>query len=124
MNVFVHLGDEVVTPPLEGSILAGVTRDAVLALLRDWGLRGVERPIAIDEITAAHAHGALHEMFGCGTAAVISPIGDLHLGEVDNRSLRIHDGATGPLAKRLYDEITGIQNATRPDPHHWMTPVA
>jgi branched-chain amino acid aminotransferase len=124
MNVFVHLGDEVVTPPLEGSILAGVTRDAVLQLLRDWGLRGVERPITIDEIAAAHAKGALHEMFGCGTAAVISPIGDLHLGQADDRSLRIHDGATGPLAKRLYDEITGIQNATRPDPHRWMTPVA
>jgi branched-chain amino acid aminotransferase len=124
MNVFVHIGDEVVTPPLEGSILAGVTRDAVLALLKDWGLRGVERPISIDEIVSAHQRGALHEMFGCGTAAVVSPIGELHLGESDNRSLRIHDGATGPLAKRLYDEITGIQAATRPDPHGWMTLVS
>jgi branched-chain amino acid aminotransferase len=121
MNVWVHLGDEVVTPPLEGSILAGVTRDSVIALLGEWGLRAVERRISIEEICAAADRGILHEMFGCGTAAVISPIGELGLGE---SALRIRDGKTGPLAQRLYDELTGIQFATRPDPHGWMTRVA
>jgi branched-chain amino acid aminotransferase len=64
MNVWIHIGDEIVTPPLEGSILAGVTRDAVRTLLADWGLRGVERRITIDELTEASARGQLHEMFG------------------------------------------------------------
>ena len=121
MNVMVHIGDEVVTPPLNGSILAGVTRDAVLTLLRDWGCKAVERPITVDEVTQAHDRGQLHEMFGCGTAAVISPIGELGLGD---RTIKVGGGATGPLARRLYDEVTGIQYATRPDPHGWMTLVS
>jgi len=121
MNVWAHVGDEIITPPLEGSILAGVTRDSVLQLLADWGLRAVERPLALDELLAAADRGALHEMFGCGTAAVISPIGELG---IDDRRLVINGGAIGPLARRLYDEITGIQYATKPDPHHWMTRVA
>ena len=120
MNVWVQIGDEVITPPLEGSILAGVTRDAVLQLLADWGLRGVERPISIDEIVAADAKGTLEEMFGCGTAAVISPIGELGLGD---RTIVVHGGTVGPLAKRLYDDITGVQYARRPDTHGWMTRI-
>jgi branched-chain amino acid aminotransferase len=121
MNVWVHLGAEVITPPLEGSILAGVTRDSVIALLKDWGYRCVERQVSIDEITQGAASGQLHEMFGCGTAAVISPIGELGL---DDRKIAIHGGKTGPLAQRLYDEITSIQYARKPDTRHWMTRVA
>jgi len=121
MNVWVHLGEQVVTPPLEGSILAGVTRDAVLQLLSDWGQRAVQRRITIDELAAAHDRGQLHEMFGCGTAAVISPIGELGDGA---RTMKINGGVTGPLAQRLYDELTGIQYAKRPDPHGWMSRVA
>ncbi len=76
MNIMLKIGDEVITPPLNGAILAGITRDSVLTLLRDWGLRVSERPISIDEVTAAAAAGTL-EMWGTGTAAVISPVGEL-----------------------------------------------
>src|SRR5262249_25325320 len=77
MNVFVHIGDEIATPPLEGTILAGVTRDAVLRVLRDWGQRVNERPITLDEVLAAHQRGTLREIFGSGTGAVIAPVGEL-----------------------------------------------
>ena len=120
-NVWAHLGDEVVTPPLDGSILPGVTRDSVFALLKDFGLRGVERPISIDEIVAAADQGTLHEMFGSGTAAVISPIGELGLGD---RKISINGGVAGPLAKRLYATILDVQYGRQPDTHGWMTVVA
>jgi branched-chain amino acid aminotransferase len=121
MNVWIHLGDEIITPPLDGSILAGVTRDSVRTLLSDWGLRPVERRVSIDEIVEAGDRGTLHEMFGCGTAAVISPIGELGF---EDRKLMIKGGAIGPLARRLYDEITGVQYGTRPDRHGWMTQLS
>jgi branched-chain amino acid aminotransferase len=76
MNIMLKVDDEVVTPPLNGAILAGITRDSVLRLLRDWGLRVSERPVAIDEVIAAAQAGRL-EMWGTGTAAVISPVGEL-----------------------------------------------
>ena len=76
MNIMLRIGDEVLTPALNGAILAGVTRDSVLTLLRDWGLRVAERPISIDEVIAAAQAGRL-EMWGTGTAAVISPVGEL-----------------------------------------------
>src|SRR5206468_3635580 len=73
----VKIGDEIVTPPLSGTILAGVTRDSALTLMREWGLRVAERPIAIDEVAAAARRGTLEEVWGTGTAAVISPVGEL-----------------------------------------------
>ena len=76
MNIMLKIDDEVITPPLNGAILAGITRDSVLTLLRDWGLRVSERPVAIDEVIAAAQAGRL-EMWGTGTAAVISPVGEL-----------------------------------------------
>jgi branched-chain amino acid aminotransferase len=121
MNVFVALGDDIITPPLDGSILPGVTRDSVLALLSEWGLRAVERRISIDEVVEAADRGTLREVFGCGTAAVISPIGELGL---EDRKLVINGGTTGPLARRLYDEITGVQFGTHPDRHGWMTQLS
>jgi branched-chain amino acid aminotransferase len=121
MNLFVHLGDEIVTPPLDGSILPGVTRDSVLALLLDWGLPAVERRISLDEVEEAADRGILHEMFGCGTAAVISPIGEL---AIDDRKLVINGGGVGPLARRVYEEITGVQYGTKPDRHRWMTQLS
>ncbi len=116
MNVFVRIDDELVTPPLEGSILAGVTRDSVLALAREWGLKVSERAISIDEVQAAHARGALREMFGSGTAAVISPIGELGFGDTQ---LAINGGRIGEWSQRFYDELTGIQYGRRPDPFGW-----
>jgi branched-chain amino acid aminotransferase len=120
MNLFVVIGDELITAPLSDSILSGVTRDCVLTLAAEWGLEVGERPLAIDELVEAHARGTLREVFGSGTAAVVSPVGEL---AIDGRSLVIADNQPGPLALRLYDEITGIQRGTRPDRYGWLTPV-
>lgn len=118
MNLFVCIGDELVTPPLSDSILSGVTRDCVLTVAREWGLKVSERPLSISEVIAAHAAGNLAEVFGTGTAAVVSPVGEL---AVDGQRLVINDGKVGALSLRLYDEITGVQRGTRPDRHGWLT---
>jgi branched-chain amino acid aminotransferase len=120
MNLFVVIGDELVTPPLSDSILSGVTRDCVLTLGREWGLKVSERPIAVAEVVAAHKAGTLKEVFGSGTAAVISPVGELAT-EADR--MVINDGKVGALSLRLYEEITAIQRGTRPDTHGWLTVV-
>lgn len=120
MNLVLKMGGELVTPPLGGTILGGVTRDCVLTLAKSWGMKVSERPVTADEVVAAHGNGTLEEVFGCGTAAVISPVGELAFGDV---RLLINDGAIGPTAKRLYDEITGIQYGTRPDTEGWLTLV-
>jgi branched-chain amino acid aminotransferase len=118
MNLFVAIGDELATPPLAGSILPGITRDTVLTLARDWGLKVAERPIAFQELVDAGRAGTLREVFGCGTAAVISAVGELGY---DGGTLRINNGELGPLAKRFYDAITAIQYGKAPDPHGWVT---
>lgn len=115
MNIMMRIGDEIVTPPLNGAILAGITRDSVLRLLRDWGYRVSERPVSIHEVIAASKAGTL-EMWGTGTAAVISPVGELgYKGE----RYAINGGQTGELTKKLYDTILGIQYGTGSDPHGW-----
>ncbi|MBI2198175.1 MAG: branched-chain amino acid aminotransferase [Candidatus Rokubacteria bacterium] len=120
MNIMVKIGDEVITPPLTGTVLPGVTRDSVLTLLRDWGLRASERQVGIDEVMAAHRAGTLAEVWGTGTAAVISPVGELaYKGE----ELVINGRKIGPLTQRLYDAIVGIQYGQAPDPHGWTLEV-
>jgi branched-chain amino acid aminotransferase len=119
MNIMLKIGDEVLTPPLNGAILAGITRDSVLTLLHDWGLRVSERPIAIEDVLAAARAGTL-EMWGTGTAAVISPVGEL--GYKGERYV-INGGKTGTLTQKLYDTIVGIQYGTAPDPHGWARPL-
>jgi branched-chain amino acid aminotransferase len=120
MNLFVVIGDELVTPPLSDSILSGVTRDTVLTIAREWGGKVSERKLAIDELTGAHAKGQLKEVFGSGTAAVVSPVGEL---AVDGNRLVINDGQPGPMSLRLYEEITAIQRGTREDRHGWLTAI-
>lgn len=120
MNVFVHLQDEVVTPPLDGAILEGVTRNTVITLLRDRGLTVRERPISLTELRAAHTAGSLHEVFGTGTAAVVSPVSALG---IDGTDMRIGDGEAGPLARSLFDEVVGIQRGDREDRHGWTVSV-
>jgi branched-chain amino acid aminotransferase len=120
MNILFKIAGKVVTPPLGGTILAGVTRDSVLQLLKGWGVPTEERRISIEEVMEAHAKGTLEEVFGSGTAAVISPVGVL---DYKGRSITIADGKTGPLALKLYDELTGIQYGKRPDAFHWNTAV-
>ena len=120
MNIMMKIGDEIVTPPLSGTILAGVTRDSALTLMRDWGLRVSERPVTIDEVAAAARKGALDEVWGTGTAAVISPVGELsYRGE----RIVINEGKIGKLTQRLYDAIVGIQYGTAPDTRGWTVPV-
>jgi branched-chain amino acid aminotransferase len=120
MNIMMKIGDEIITPPLAGTILAGVTRDSVLALTREWGLRVSERPISIDELVEAAHRGTLQEVWGTGTAAVISPVGELaYKGE----RIVVNGGGIGPLTQKLYDTIVGIQYGTTPDPRGWTVTV-
>ena len=120
MNIMLRIGDEVITPPLNGAILAGITRESALTLMRDWGLRVSERQIAIDDVIAAAKSGALKEMWGTGTAAVVSPVGEL--GYKGERHI-INNGKIGELTQRLYDAIVGIQYGTAPDPYGWARPL-
>ena len=120
MNIMVKIGDEVITPPVGGTVLAGVTRDSALSLMRTWGLKVSERPLTIDEVVAAHKSGALKEVWGTGTAAVISPVGEL---AYKNEKMVIHAGRIGELTQKLYDAIVGIQYGKAPDPDKWTVEV-
>ncbi len=116
MNVFFQIGDEVITPPLEGSILPGITRESVMELLRSWNVQVSERRLSMEELSQAYKDGQLVEAFGTGTAAVISPIGELCWG---SEIIKISE-ETGPLAKRLYSTLTGIQTGAEADPFGWI----
>jgi len=121
MNIFFVIDGELLTPALNGSILPGITRDSVLAMARLWNLKARECPIGIDEVLAAHDAGRLQEIFGSGTAAVISPVGEIRYGD---RRLAVGDGTAGPLARRLYAALTDIQYGRAADPAGWVVPVA
>jgi branched-chain amino acid aminotransferase len=120
MNIMMKIGDEVVTPPLAGTILAGVTRDSALALMREWGLEVSERPVTIDEVREAAGRGMLKEVWGTGTAAVISPVGEL---AYKTERIVVNGGRIGDLTQRLYDAIVGVQYGAAPDTHGWMVEV-
>jgi branched-chain amino acid aminotransferase len=120
MNIMFRIGDEVLTPPLAGTILPGVTRDSVLTLLREWGLKATERPVPIDEVIAAAHAGNLREAWGTGTAAVISPVGEL---SYKDERIVVNGGKIGDLTQRLYDAIVDIQYARVPDTHGWTLEV-
>ena len=117
MNIFFVIDNEVVTPPLTGSILPGITRDSVLTLARHWNMKVAERDTTIDELIAARKSGKLNEIFGTGTAAVVSPVGELVYRD---QKYVIGDGKAGPIALKLYDELVGIQLGKRPDPFGWV----
>jgi len=119
-NIMLKIADEVITPPLAGTILAGVTRDTSLALLRSWGVRVAERPITIDEVVAAADKGSLQEVWATGTAAVISPVGEL---AYKGRRIVVNQGRIGATAQKLYDTIVAIQYGEAPDPHGWTLVV-
>lgn len=120
MNMFFVLGDEIVTPALSGSILSGITRKSVLELLRSWGLNAVERRLSIDEVVDAYKAGKLAEAFGTGTAAVISPVGEL---KYDDIVMTIGGGKIGPISQRLYDTLTALQWGRSEDPFGWRVKV-
>ena len=120
MNVMFKINGTVVTPALTGSILRGVTRKSAIELLKSWGVPVEERLLSVDELFDAAASGALEEAWCIGTAAVISPIGALGWGD---KCYEINHNRIGELSQKLYDELTGIQWGTKPDPFGWTCPV-
>ncbi len=117
MNIFFLMKDELVTPNLSGSILPGITRYSVITLAKKWGMPMNERKISIDEVFEAHASGRLLEVFGSGTAAVISPVGEIRYGE---RKISIGDGTPGKTAMKFYDALTAIQYGKAEDTENWI----
>lgn len=120
MNVFFVIGDEVVTPALVGSILPGITRKSAIEMLGGWGYKVSERRLSVEELVEAYRHGKVKEAFGTGTAAVISPIGELKVGDA---VMTFNEGKIGAISQKLYDNLTGIQYGRLPDTHSWMDEV-
>ena len=120
MNMFFRIDGRVVTPPLRGTILPGVTRDSVLTLLREQGIECEERIITIDEVVEAIEAGAMDEAFGAGTAAVIAPVGRIAYRD---KVLDINDRLPGPLASQLYQDILAIQHGEVADRFDWCMEV-
>lgn len=120
MNVFFKINGEVITPSLEGSILPGVTRNSVIELLKSWGIKVVERKLSIDEVYEASEKGQLEEVFGTGTAAVISPVGELCW---KGKSIIINNNKIGDLSQKIYNTITGIQTGEVEDQFGWTVEV-
>jgi branched-chain amino acid aminotransferase len=120
MNIFFVIGDELITPELNRSILSGVTRDSVIRLAKSWGVKVTERKIGIDEIYTAHDQGELREVFGSGTAAVISPVGNI---KYNDKEITIGDGSVGPLSAKLFKELMDIQYGKAEDPFNWIVPI-
>ena len=116
MNVMFKIDGKVVTPALTGSILSGITRRSCIQMLKSWGMEVEERLISIDELVEAARNGKLEEAWGTGTAAVISPIGELCYKDV---KYTINDFKIGATAQKLYDELTGLQWGDKPDPFGW-----
>jgi branched-chain amino acid aminotransferase len=115
-NAFFVIDGEVFTAPLTGTILPGITRDSVLTILRDRGIPVREERFTIEEVYRAADEGRLSEVFASGTAAVISPVGEMLWQE---RRITINGGEIGALSQELYDTITGIQSGRLPDTHGW-----
>jgi branched-chain amino acid aminotransferase len=121
MNIFFVINDEILTPELNGSILPGITRKSVIELAKHWGDKVAEQKISIDELMQAHRSGSLREVFGAGTAAVISPVGQIKYGD---EVITIADNQVGPIAQKYYKAITDIQYGKSGDPMGWIEPVA
>ena len=121
MNIaFVYGGAHLVTPALTGAILRGVTRDSILRLAPELGLTVSEKRIEIDEVINGIEDGRITEAFGMGTGAVIAPVGRLSYQDKD---IPLSDGQPGPVARRVYDALTGIQYGRQPDPYNWTRTI-
>lgn len=121
MNMMFVLDGKLVTAQLEGNILPGITRKSVLQLARDKGMTVEERRISVAELFEAHEQGRLTEAFGTGTAAVISPVGEM---AYHGRSMILNGGQIGPVAQDMYNTLTGIQRSILPDPYGWITKLS
>lgn len=120
MNIMFKIAGKIVTPALNGSILPGITRKSIIELLASQGIEVEERRISVDELAQAMADGTLEEAWGCGTAAVVSPVGWL---AYNDDVYEINGGRIGPMTQKLYDELTGIQWGTRSDDFGWIYDV-
>lgn len=116
MNVMFKINGEIVTPMLSGSILPGITRKSCLEVLRNKGYKVSERLLSVDELEAAMENGTLEEAWGCGTAAVISPIGELCYKD---KKFTVNNGEIGEVTQMLYDTLTGIQWGKIEDTYGW-----
>ncbi len=119
-NIFFLFDGELATPSLDGTILPGITRDSVLHIARQWEMKVSERKVSLEEIISALKSGKLKEVFASGTAAVISPVGKL---AYEGKTFEIGGGKVGPLARKLYDHIMGIQYGRIKDPYGWVEQV-
>ncbi|MEU6409851.1 branched-chain amino acid aminotransferase [Microbispora sp. NPDC046933] len=117
MNLFFVFGDRLVTPALTGTLLPGITRDSILSLAGELGYTVEEGKISIEDWQAGCESGELTEVFACGTAAVVTPVGSVK--GVD-RSWTVGDGTPGPVTMKIREELVGIQYGSRPDAHHWV----
>lgn len=117
MNVFFVIDNKIITPQLQGSILSGITRKSVIELLKSWGYTIEERRISIDEVFESAQNGSLNEMFGTGTAAVISPVGELRYND---QTVTINNNQIGDISSRVYQHITGIQTGAVEDSFNWV----
>lgn len=120
MNIFFKINGTVVTPALNGSILPGVTRDSAIQLCKMWGIPVKERQISVDEVIKTAESGEMEECFGTGTAAVVSPVGELRF---ENEKMPISNNHIGELTQRIYDTITGIQLGRIEGPEGWSVEV-
>jgi len=120
MNIFFKINGVVLTPELNGSILPGVTRDSVIYLCKEWGIPVEERRISMEEVLKAARSGTMEECFGTGTAAVISPVGELRYEE---EIMKIGDGEIGSVCQKIYDTIAGIQTGKIEGPKNWSVEV-
>lgn len=120
MNIFFVIDGEVITPELTGSVLPGITRKSAVEICKKKGYKVSERRITIEEVAKAYDEGKLDEVFGTGTAAVISPVGHLKWGD---KVMEINDNKIGPVSQMLYDTMTGIQWGTIPDEFGWITKI-
>ncbi|MEM1007943.1 MAG: branched-chain amino acid aminotransferase [Myxococcota bacterium] len=120
MNIFFRIQDELITSPLTGSILPGITRDSVIQIARSWGVKVVERMLSMDEVLEASSSGQLREVFGTGTAAVIAPINRFHF---KGKEIQVGDGKTGELSAKLYHYILDLQYGRIEDPFGWRTQI-
>jgi len=119
-NAFFVIDDEIITSPLTGSILPGITRDSVLAILRGWGMKVSERRLTIQEVAEASKDGRLKEVFATGTAAVISPVGELCWKD---QCMVINNEEIGAVSQKLYDELVAIQTGQKNDEFGWTVEV-
>lgn len=120
MNMFIAFNDEIVTPALTGGILSGITRMSVLQILREWGLNVTERQVSIDEVVSRYDKGEVVDLFGTGTAAIISSVGEL---KYKDKVMVINNGQPGALAQKLFNFITGVQYGHSPDTFGWLKHV-